>query len=175
MAEDKANKSVHDFTYLLFEAALLTSSFVLDELTSFAKRTYRMIPLGLDVNEDKIIPDLPPAMTRHRCWRPQLSVQWRCEYTDSLPTRQWIWLSREQSARDVRTYCCICTVTTHVQIFTELLHQMTEHYTKDRLTNRGGTTARLRRRTSLQVELSCRVSQVRSRKHTGQEVEPQKA
>lgn len=62
---DPNNKSVKDLVILLFETALLTSGFVLDEPAPFATRLYRMISLGItgqDVTPSSEAPveELPP-------------------------------------------------------------------------------------------------------------------
>ena len=53
VAEDNMDKSVHYLTYLLFKTALLSSGFVLEDPTSFAKCIYHMLSLSLDVNKEE--------------------------------------------------------------------------------------------------------------------------
>jgi molecular chaperone HtpG len=54
---DQSDKSIKDLVCLLFDTALLTSGFQLEDPATYAERIHRMIKLGLDISEEDTIPE----------------------------------------------------------------------------------------------------------------------
>ncbi|KAJ1803679.1 Hsp90 chaperone hsp82, partial [Coemansia sp. RSA 2599] len=52
VAADKNDKTVRDLVNLMYETSLLASGFTLEDPSQFSNRIYRMVALGLSLDDD---------------------------------------------------------------------------------------------------------------------------
>ncbi|KAK1444800.1 heat shock protein Hsp90 family protein [Babesia gibsoni] len=55
---DKSDKTLKDLVWLLYDTAMLTSGFNLEDPTQFGGRIYRMVKLGLSLEDDAVVDDV---------------------------------------------------------------------------------------------------------------------
>ncbi|KAK1932668.1 hsp90 protein [Babesia divergens] len=55
---DKSDKTLKDLVWLLYDTAMLTSGFNLEDPTQFGGRIYRMVKLGLSLEDDNVVDDV---------------------------------------------------------------------------------------------------------------------
>merc|ERR1711918_330405 len=77
--EDASDKSVKDLVMLLFETSLISSGFALDDPSIHGGRIFRMIKLGLGIDEDADEPAPTTTLLATICLssRRRTTARWR--------------------------------------------------------------------------------------------------